>query len=632
MSLILADLIRETTTTTGTGDLTLGGATTGNRAFSAVCANGDTVPYAIGDPGDAQREVGLGTWHTGNTLTRTSIFASSNGGAAVNLSAGSKPVYLTLPAEVVGLSRSGAIVPTVAMEGATFLHTPTGRTVLLRYAGGAWRSVASYGSMTLYVDGASGSDNINKGYGTGANAYATVQYAINAIPASVGGNVAVNVAAGTFAEDVSIAGKTFAGNYTITITGTRSTLDTLTSSASTQGSGAIQGTVVRSSGTWTSNQRQNKMVRFTAGVNSGVTRIIDSNTTTTITIVEVWSGGAPGTDAFVVEDWGTTIRSVAVGTNQIGVVLVDVSLVGTAGSAALTVPPGARVALTTTKVSVAAGSTTFGVITVAGGSISFDTCVLTNATDGDRILAVEISGLVLFNRTKLVSNDASTTYGIILDLGGVLELESGNVVDANGGDRGIEVRGNSSLLGLTLNSHNRIRNAVTAGIRAYPGSSTASITSGTYVEYSGNGTNILANTTFFDAHLPAAFTLTNGAFTKITGFTVDTDLGSNWNAANQWYVVPVSGIYLIRTLFRLTDSVLGNTSYGHGVNTALGDFPGFLWADSSNSAAARNGSINVRMAHFNAGDTLFVEGYWDSVASVLVSNCGFNISLVEADR
>ncbi len=73
--------VKETTTTTGTGALTLAGAATGFRPFSAIATNGDTVPYCVA--AGSEWEVGIGTWSTGGTLARTTVLASSNAGALV---------------------------------------------------------------------------------------------------------------------------------------------------------------------------------------------------------------------------------------------------------------------------------------------------------------------------------------------------------------------------------------------------------------------------------------------------------------------------------------------------------------------------------------------------------------------
>lgn len=109
----IADRVKETTTTTGTGALTLAGAITGFRAFSTVCADQDTAWYALqavdtnGVP-TGDWEVGVGTYNTsGNTLTRTTIFASSNSNAAVSLAAGTKQVWIGQPAGRVALPSDG---------------------------------------------------------------------------------------------------------------------------------------------------------------------------------------------------------------------------------------------------------------------------------------------------------------------------------------------------------------------------------------------------------------------------------------------------------------------------------------------------------------------------------------------
>jgi hypothetical protein len=96
---IWADRVAETSTTTGTGALTLAGAIAGFRAFSAVCSTNDTVIYAIegvngsGVP-TGEWEAGVGTYSGVNTLTRTTVIASSNSNSAVTLSAGTKNVFL----------------------------------------------------------------------------------------------------------------------------------------------------------------------------------------------------------------------------------------------------------------------------------------------------------------------------------------------------------------------------------------------------------------------------------------------------------------------------------------------------------------------------------------------------------
>jgi len=96
MALVLDDRVQETTTTTGTGTITLAGATIGYQSFAAV-GNGNTTYYCITD--GTNWEVGIGTYtSSGTTLSRTTVLESSNSGSLVNFSAGTKNVFITYPA------------------------------------------------------------------------------------------------------------------------------------------------------------------------------------------------------------------------------------------------------------------------------------------------------------------------------------------------------------------------------------------------------------------------------------------------------------------------------------------------------------------------------------------------------
>ena len=98
MALVVKDRVKETATTTGTGAVTLGGAVTGFESFSSALANSDTTYYAISNRDADEWEVGLGTYNSG-VLTRTTILESSNSDSAVSFSAGTKDVFITLPAD-----------------------------------------------------------------------------------------------------------------------------------------------------------------------------------------------------------------------------------------------------------------------------------------------------------------------------------------------------------------------------------------------------------------------------------------------------------------------------------------------------------------------------------------------------
>ena len=109
MALILNDRVKEISTTTGTGALTLGGAVTGFETFGAGIGNSNTTYYAITLPATAEFEVGLGTLNgDSSTLTRTTVISSSNSDNAVSFSAGTKTIFCTMPAsKVVFLDASG---------------------------------------------------------------------------------------------------------------------------------------------------------------------------------------------------------------------------------------------------------------------------------------------------------------------------------------------------------------------------------------------------------------------------------------------------------------------------------------------------------------------------------------------
>ena len=101
MALLIKDRVLETCSSPGTGAVTLLGAVTGYQSFSTAFSstNGTTTYYCIADQGGANWEVGLGTWNTGNTFTRTTVYASSNAGATVNFASGTQNVFCTYPAE-----------------------------------------------------------------------------------------------------------------------------------------------------------------------------------------------------------------------------------------------------------------------------------------------------------------------------------------------------------------------------------------------------------------------------------------------------------------------------------------------------------------------------------------------------
>lgn len=100
MALVVKDRVKETSTTAGTGTLTLAGAAAGFQSFSVI-GNGNTTYYTIVDPIANTWEVGIGTYTSvGTTLSRDTVLSNSLGTTAkINFAGNSKDVFVTYPAD-----------------------------------------------------------------------------------------------------------------------------------------------------------------------------------------------------------------------------------------------------------------------------------------------------------------------------------------------------------------------------------------------------------------------------------------------------------------------------------------------------------------------------------------------------
>lgn len=131
MALVINDRVRETTSTTGTGTVTLGGGVDGFQTFAAGIGNSNTTYYAISLNSANEWEVGLGTLSAdSSTLARTTVLQSSNSDNAVDFSAGAKEIFCTLPSEKAlyldasgDLANSGVIVNTNVDASAAIAQT-----------------------------------------------------------------------------------------------------------------------------------------------------------------------------------------------------------------------------------------------------------------------------------------------------------------------------------------------------------------------------------------------------------------------------------------------------------------------------------------------------------------------------
>lgn len=97
MALVLADRVKETTTTSGTGTLTLDGAATGFQTFVAGVGDGNTCMYCISDGTNWEVGIGTVTDAASDTLSRNTILDNSLGTtSAISFGAGTKDVWCTL--------------------------------------------------------------------------------------------------------------------------------------------------------------------------------------------------------------------------------------------------------------------------------------------------------------------------------------------------------------------------------------------------------------------------------------------------------------------------------------------------------------------------------------------------------
>jgi len=111
MAFVLANRVKETTTTAGTGTVTLLGASTGFQSF-AIIGNANTTYYTIASQSGSEWEVGIGTYtSSGTTLARTTVLSNSSATqpSALSFSAGTKDVFVTYPAEYTANAIGGGI-------------------------------------------------------------------------------------------------------------------------------------------------------------------------------------------------------------------------------------------------------------------------------------------------------------------------------------------------------------------------------------------------------------------------------------------------------------------------------------------------------------------------------------------
>jgi hypothetical protein len=176
MALVLKDRVKETSTTAGTGTLTLAGAVSGFQSFAAV-GDGNTTYYAIADSVTGAWEVGIGTYtSSGTTLSRTTVLSSSNGGSLVNFAANSKDVFVTYPSsrsayqneagtQVVQTAFGAITATSAALTTGTISTAPTSNTDIVnkQYADAIASGIHFHEAVNLATTAALPANTYNNG-------------------------------------------------------------------------------------------------------------------------------------------------------------------------------------------------------------------------------------------------------------------------------------------------------------------------------------------------------------------------------------------------------------------------------------------------------------------------------------
>jgi hypothetical protein len=381
MALVLKDRVKETSTTAGTGTITLAGASAGFQSFAAV-GNGNTTYYAIVDSTAGTWEVGIGTYtSSGTTLSRDTVLSSSNSGSLVTFSSNSKDVFVTYPSEksvyedasnVVVQQSFGAITATsAALTTGTISTAPVNNTDIVnkQYADAIASGIHFHEAVELATTAALPANTYNNGTsGVGATLTANANGAlsVDSTLAVVGNRILVkNEAAG--ANN---------GVYTVTQVGSAGTPYILT-----------RATDFDSVGTGVDQIDEGDFFLVTGGT-ANVNTAWVQQTPPPITV---------GTTAIVFQQFSAPITYTAgTGLSESPTYTFNIANIGTAGTygSASAVPvfvtnaQGQVTSVTNTSIAISASQVTSGTLAVAQGGTNIG-----SYTTGD-ILYASASGVL----------------------------------------------------------------------------------------------------------------------------------------------------------------------------------------------------------------------------------------------
>lgn len=133
MAFVTADRVSSSSTTTGTGSITVSSTPpTGYKSFSSVLSAGDTFYYCIDGGATGEWETGVGTYTSANLFARTTVLGSSAAGAKVSFSAGTKSVFMTMAASATLQTTPGTVGASSVLAVAS--GSSTSRSFSARFA------------------------------------------------------------------------------------------------------------------------------------------------------------------------------------------------------------------------------------------------------------------------------------------------------------------------------------------------------------------------------------------------------------------------------------------------------------------------------------------------------------------
>lgn len=255
MAFIVADRVRESSATTGTGTLTLSGAPLGYQTFSTAIGNGNTTYYAISNPGVNEWEVGIGTVGAG-TLARTTVIASSTG-SLVSFTAGGKDVFVTYPAQAAVFAGNAVTLTNKAISGSTNTLSNIGNSSLVNSSltvgstnialGGTATSLAGLSAVTATTFTGALSGNAN----TATTATNIAGGAASQIPYQSSAGTTTFIANGTTGQVLKSNGASapsWVNATTLAVTSISFGATGLTPSIGTQGDVTVSGTLATANG------------------------------------------------------------------------------------------------------------------------------------------------------------------------------------------------------------------------------------------------------------------------------------------------------------------------------------------------------------------------------------------------